>query len=73
MVATQGPDRYRPNDRGDWVRPLIIVLFFVLLALASTPTAAERRAFEGAAGVGRIRRACGPDGAGCNHFGPRGV
>ncbi len=41
MVATQGPDRFRRNDRGDWVRPLVIVLFFVLLALASTPTGAE--------------------------------
>jgi hypothetical protein len=59
MVATPGPDRYRPDDRGYWVRPLIIVLFFVLLALASTPTAAES---GGGASQARLQGSAGPAG-----------
>lgn len=59
MVATQSPDRQRPHDKGDWVRPLIIVLFFVLLALASMPTAAET---AGGAPPTRPQETTGPAG-----------
>lgn len=39
MVGTQSSRRFRRWFTGDWLRLLIIVLFFVLVALVSTSPA----------------------------------
>lgn len=39
MVGTRDSDQCQRHDAGEWVRPVVIVLFFILVGLVSTSPA----------------------------------